>query len=148
MQKSLIDTSPFVALFDASDNYHKKIYSFLSKYKGNLITTWPVITETSYLLEDIGGARFDFLKQMESGAVQPLEIEFLDIAPLRKYMEKYADVPMDIADASLMYMADKYDIRNIISLDNDFNIYRTMDKKIIKNLISDLIPGRRRKDKK
>ena len=84
MQKSLIDTGPFVALFDASDNFHKKTLAFLRKYKGLLFTTWPVVTETSYLLEDVGEARIDFLKWMESGAVQPLEFELFDISPLRE----------------------------------------------------------------
>ena len=148
MKKSLIDTGPVVALFDASDNFHESIYEFVRAYRGAFFTTWPVVTEISYLLEDVGNARFDFLRWMESGAVQLLKTDYFDIPYLRFYMEKYKDIPMDLADASLLYMSDKSGIRNIVSLDGDFDIYRADNKKPMINLVADLLKGRKGRKRK
>lgn len=145
MQKSLIDTGPIVALFDASDNFHKGIYDFISEYQGSFCTTWPVMTEICYLLEDAGDSRNDFLRWVESGAIQILEIEYSDISQIRIYMAKYKDTPMDLADASLMNMSDKFSINYIVTLDGDFDIYRKKNKKQIKNLVSDLFSRRKKK---
>ena len=57
-------------------------------------------------------------------------------------MNKYKDVPMDLADASLMLISDKLDLRKIITLDKDFYVYRKQDGKCLENLISNLLPQR------
>ena len=57
-------------------------------------------------------------------------------------MNKYKDVPMDLADASLMLISDKLDLRKIITLDKDFYVYRKQDGKYLLNLISNLLPQR------
>jgi len=140
MQKSLLDTGPIVALFDKSDNFHKKIYNFFQENNYKLYVTWPVITEVSFLLDFNKGTQLDFIRWLETGALQVIDISLFDISILRQFMDKYSDVPMDLADASLMLLYEKLDINKIITLDSDFYIYRNLNGKAINNLISELIP--------
>ena len=51
MQSTLIDAGPLIALFDSSDSYHKRAVAFLKNSQGSFITTWPVITEVSHMLD-------------------------------------------------------------------------------------------------
>ncbi len=135
MQKTLIDSGPLIALFDGSDKHHLKVVEFLKTFKGELITSWSVITEVSHMLDFNLRVQIDFLKWVELGALMLYEISQNDITHIRAMMEKYSDIPMDLADASLMYIADRQSIKNIISIDSDFDIYRTIKKLHLNNLL-------------
>jgi len=135
MQKTLIDSGPLIALFDGSDKYHSKTVEFLKTFKGELVTSWSVITEVSHMLDFNLRVQIDFLKWVELGALTLYEISQNDITHIRAMMEKYSDIPMDLADASLMYIADRQSIKNIISIDSDFDIYRTIKKLHLNNLL-------------
>ncbi len=135
MQKTLIDSGPLIALFDGSDKHHLKVVEFLKTFKGELITSWSVITEVSHMLDFNLRVQIDFLKWVELGALTLYEISQNDITHIRAMMEKYSDIPMDLADASLMYIADRQSIKNIISIDSDFDIYRTIKKLHLNNLL-------------
>ncbi|MEQ8188351.1 MAG: PIN domain-containing protein [Candidatus Eremiobacterota bacterium] len=140
MQKSLLDTGPIVALFDKSDNFHKKIYNFFQYNNYKLYITWPVITEISFLLDFNKETQLDFIRWLETGALQVIDISLSDISILGQFMDKYSDVPMDLADASLMLLYEKLDINKIITLDSDFYIYRNLNGEALDNIISELIP--------
>jgi hypothetical protein len=135
MQKTLIDSGPLIALFDKNDNYHARVLSFLKNYKGKLITSWAVITEVSHMLDFNLQVQIDFLKWIELGGIEIYEISQNEIVQIRIMMEKYLDVPMDLADATLMYIANKENIKNIVSIDSDFDIYRTLKKQNLCNLL-------------
>ncbi len=141
MQRSILDTGPIVALFDKSDHFHKKLYDFFSKGNYIFYSTWSVITKVSFLLEFNVNSQLDFLKWVESGAIQMVELNILDISSISDYMSKYRDVPMDFADATLMCIAEKLDLKEIITLDKDFYIYRKNNGKYLNNLISGLLPN-------
>ena len=141
MQRSILDTGPIVALFDKNDHFHKKLYDFFSKGNYIFFSTWSVITEVSFLLEFNVNSQLDFLKWVESGAIQMVELNILDISSISDYMFKYRDVPMDLADATLMCIAEKLDLKEIITLDKDFYIYRKNNGKYLNNLISSLLPN-------
>ncbi|MCK9372420.1 MAG: PIN domain-containing protein [Sulfuricurvum sp.] len=135
MQKTLIDSGPLIALFDRSDRYHSNVIEFLKTYKGELITSWAVITEVSHMLDFNLQVQIDFLKWVERGGVTIYDISQSDIANIRLMMEKYIDIPMDLADATLMYIANTENIKEIVSIDSDFDIYRTLKKQNLKNLL-------------
>lgn len=139
MQKSILDTGPVVALFDSSDNYHKRIYEFFEKSNYKLYLTWPVITEISFLLDFNKETQLDFFKWLERGAIQIVQIDFEDITALRHFINKYNNIPMDLADASLMLISEKLNIKNIITLDSDFHIYRKLNGDYLVNVISGII---------
>ena len=130
----LIDSGPLIALFDKSDRYHQEVLSFLKSFNGKLVTTWAVLTEVSHMLDFNLQVQIDFLKWIELGAVEVYEITQNDLTTIIVMMEKYTNVPMDLADASLMFVAHKEDIRKIVSIDSDFDIYRTLKQGFVENV--------------
>ena len=58
---TLIDAGPLIALFNRNDKYHLKIKEFIKNYSDKLITTWPVITEVSHMLDFNIQTQIDFL---------------------------------------------------------------------------------------
>lgn len=135
MLKTIIDSGPLIALFDRSDKYHSKVLDFIKSYKGKLVTSWAVITEVSHMLDFNLQVQIDFLKWCERGGIEVYDISRTEISNIRIMMEKYIDVPMDLADATLMYIANKENIKNIVSIDSDFDIYRTLKKQSLNNLL-------------
>lgn len=135
MQKTIIDSGPLIALFDGSDKYHKVVLNFIKKYKGKLITSLAVITEVSHMLDFNLQVQIDFLKWCEVGGIEIYNISQDEISDIRIMMEKYIDIPMDLADGTLMYIANKENIKNIVSIDSDFDIYRILKKKSLRNLL-------------
>ncbi|KGE73223.1 type II toxin-antitoxin system VapC family toxin [Spirochaeta lutea] len=134
MQNTLIDAGPLIALFNKNDKYYQAISDFLKKYKGRLISTWPVITEVSHMLAFNVQAQIDFLRWIRLGGIIIEEIKYEGLDRIISLSEKYSDIPMDLADASLVYISEKLNIKEIITIDNDYYIYRTIDKEMIKNI--------------
>ncbi len=136
MLKTLIDSGSIIALFDRSDNYHQKVLEFVKSFNGEFITTWAVITKVSHMLDFDLRVQIDFLKWIELGGLKIYDIPQSEITNIRIMMEKYIDIPMDLADATLMYIANKEKIKNIVSIDSDFDIYRTLKKQSLYNLLN------------
>jgi len=135
MQKTIIDSGPIIALFDGSDKYHQIVVNFLKSFKGELISSWAVITEVSHMLDFNLNVQIDFLKWCELGGIKIYDISQEEIKNIRVMMEKYIDIPMDLADGTLMYIASKESIKHIVSIDSDFDIYRTLKKQSLTNLL-------------
>ena len=135
MRKTLIDSGPIIALFDKSDKYHLSVLKFMKTFKGELVTSWSVVTEVTHMLDFNLQVQIDFLKWCEIGGVNLYEISQDELRDIRVMIEKYSNVPMDLADATLMYIANKEKIKNIISIDSDFDIYRTLKKQNLNNLL-------------
>lgn len=129
MKAALIDTGPLYSFFDSSDKHAQTVRNFLSRYKGRLITTIAIVTEVSYLLGDMKPAQLDFIEWIQKGAVEIVDVGVQDFAEIHKGMTKYADTPMDFADATLVFIANKLKILNIITLDDDFRVYRLSGNK-------------------
>jgi uncharacterized protein len=66
----LIDTGPLVALFDASDNYHRTCLDILKDLGGPLLTVWPVLTEAFYLLSFSWKAQDNLLEFLGRGGME------------------------------------------------------------------------------
>ena len=125
MKDALIDTGPCIALFDRDDHFHNEIKSFLKNYRGHLITSWAVITETLHMLDFDYRVQLDFLKWLERGALEVAGPERKDLNRIIELTEKYHDLPIDFADATLLAIAERRQISSVISIDNDFQVYRT-----------------------
>ncbi|EMF80930.1 toxin-antitoxin system, toxin component, PIN family [Leptospira weilii serovar Topaz str. LT2116] len=80
-------------------------------------------------------AQSDFLEWIERGSIQILDIQLEDLRYIKTRMRKYSDLPMDLADASLMCIAEREGIERIISIDSDFSIYKTLKGKFLQNLL-------------
>ena len=130
----LIDSGPLIALFDADDNFHQRIQLFFKNHQLSFITTLAVVTEVSHMLNFSIKAQLDFFEWIMRKGVIISDINQNDIPRIMELTDKYADVPIDFADATLLVAAEKTGIRKIASLDSDFDIYRLSDKTQVKNL--------------
>ncbi|MBI4752876.1 PIN domain-containing protein [Candidatus Desantisbacteria bacterium] len=131
---TLTDTGPLVALLDKNDHHHDACVKAL-KYLpfGPLLTTWPCFTEAMYLLGEVGGYRYQ-VELWKLISIQRLVLHDLtttEIESMSLLMEKYQDTPMDLADASLVVVAQQRSLRRIFTLDRDFYIYRLADGSVI-----------------
>jgi uncharacterized protein len=135
VQNSLIDAGPIIALFDKDDKYHDIVLKFIKNFKGKLITSWPVITEVSYFLNFNINVQVDFYKWLEKNAVHIINFTQNDLKRIIELTEKYSDIPMDLADCSLIMISEQLSITNIITIDSEYYIYRTKNKKMLKNLL-------------
>lgn len=136
MKNSLIDAGPVIALFDNSDQYHLKVLNYLRDYEGRLISTWPVLTEVSYMLDFNTKTQLDFLDWVRDGGFEVQNLEQWQIGGIREKMEKYSDLPADFADTTLLEVAESRDIENIITLDQNFSVYRLKNGNSITNLLT------------
>ncbi|MDA3937913.1 MAG: PIN domain-containing protein [Spirochaetia bacterium] len=136
MRNTLIDAGPIIALFNKDDKYHKKIKNFLKNYNGKLTTTWPVVTEVSHMLDFNVQTQIDFLTWIQLGGVKREVIENENIGRIIELSMKYSDLPMDLADASLVVLSEKLKIKEIITIDSDYYIYRTIKKEMIENIFN------------
>jgi len=120
----LLDTGCIVALLDRSERDHARCVEVVSELTAPLVTCEAVIAESCYLLRRLRGAADAVLRNVEQGIFQiPFRLE-AQSKPVRALLKKYAGVPMDLADACLVHMADELDAGQILTLDGDFTIYR------------------------
>ncbi|HKV23887.1 MAG TPA: PIN domain-containing protein [Candidatus Acidoferrum sp.] len=121
----LVDAGPLVALVDADDQHHKKCVAALKTMREPLGTVWPPVVEAMYLLGDQPAAQEALWEMLERGAVALLPLDANDIPRMRELMRKYANRPMDLADAALIRAAEREGLRKIFTVDRrDFSIYR------------------------
>ncbi|MEM7552094.1 MAG: pilus assembly protein [Bacteroidota bacterium] len=135
MASTLIDAGPLIALFDKNDQYHQQALSFLQNNDTSLITTWPVVTEVSHMLDFSTKTQMNFLKWINRGGLRVFELEFYHIIRIIELSEKFDDVPMDLADASLIVASETLHIEEIASIDSDFYIYRNVRNQYLNNVI-------------
>ena len=126
VEKALCDTGPLVAIADRFDTSHIKCRDALVVFGGNLVTTWPVLTEAFYFVDDSRARNFlwEFILRP---AVEVLSLALGDLSRIRSLMTKYASLPMDFADASLVVLAERLRLGRVFTLDRrDFSLYRPL----------------------
>ena len=126
----LTDTGPLVALLDADDPYHTECVAALHRLPlGPLLTTWVCFTEAMYLLGEVGGYRYQAaLWNLRATGRLILHIPPLsEIDRMAALMAQYRDTPMDLADASLVAVAESHSMHRVFTVDTDFYIYRLVD---------------------
>ncbi len=134
----LVDSGPLLALFNAADHWHATVRAWLQTHaSARLVTTWPVATEVCALLaRRIGNpAALDFLRWAQRGGIgfdQPVEASLGEVLATS---ERFADLPFDLADASVAEAAARLKIRHLLSLDADFDVYRDRAGKPLDNLL-------------
>jgi hypothetical protein len=123
---TLTDAGPLIAIIDADEPDHVACMEALDQIVIPLVTTWPAFTEAMYLLARAGGIR---AQQALWRLVQTDRLIIVDLSPSAvdrsaRLMDQYADRPMDLADATLVALAEEQGDRRIFTLDADFQIYR------------------------
>ena len=122
--RALCDASPLIALFDLSDEAHALCTAALRTFTGSFVTTWPVLTEAFHFIDRPRG-RSLLWNFVLSDVVQVDDIVATELGRIRILMERYADLPMDFADASLVILAERLRVFNIFTLDRrGFSVFR------------------------
>ncbi len=135
MKKILIDSGPLIALFDRNDKYHTASIKFIKNNTSVLVTTLASVTETLHSLDFNRNAQIDFLGWVNAGAVILEPITSDDLQSIKQLIIKYSDLPMDFADACLVFLAEKLNITTIATIDRDFDVYRLKGKRSFTTLI-------------
>ena len=135
MRKILIDSGPLIALFDRDDKYHHASLEFIKNNRSELITTLASVTEVLHLLDFNRNAQVDYLSWIDSGAVSIEPITTDDFRRIKELITKYSDLPMDFADACLVFLGEKLNVNEIATIDRDFDVYRLKGKRPFTKLI-------------
>ena len=131
MRGVLVDAGPLVALLDRADPAHEPCVEVLKTLREPLMTVWPALTEAMYLLRGSWVGQKALWSRLETEALGLAPLEEGDAPRMRELMEKYRDLPMDLADAALVRVAERESLTRIFTLDRThFTLYR---------------PGRRRR---
>jgi uncharacterized protein len=123
---TLTDAGPLIAIIDADEPDHAPCVDALNRLTIPLVTTWPAFTEAMYLLARAGGTRAQqaLWRLMRTDRLVVADLSPSAIDRSARLMDQYADRPMDLADATLVALAEERGDRRIFTLDSDFQIYR------------------------
>ena len=126
MHAVLVDAGILVGYLDSRDGEHEDAVSAFASATGKLWTTWPAVAEAAYLLgRDYPEGRSALLAMIGDGALELARLDAEDAPRLRQLMEKYRDLPMDLADATLVRVAEREGIDTVLTFDRrDFKVYR------------------------
>ena len=130
-----VDSGPFVAWLNARDRHHAHAVAFFRARRERLVTTWPVISEVCHLAPR--QARAVFLRWIAVGGASVFHVPDDGAAQLAAWIEQYDDLPMDLADASLVWLSHHLNVLHIATLDRtDFSVYRGAGGKRFRNLFA------------
>ena len=121
----LVDAGPLVALIDRSDSHHQRCVDALATLRDPMGSVWPAFTEAMYLVSASAYAQRALWDMINVVGLRFIQIGLDDCPRMRELMWKYRDLPMDLADAALVRVAEREGLRRIFTIDRqDFEIYR------------------------
>ena len=127
----IVDTGPLVALLNSSDKHHKWVVQQLGDIQPPMVTCEAVLAEATHLTRTVPGARIALVAMLGEG--------FLNIgmavadhhSSLLTMVRRYNDVPMSLADACLVRLAELYPQSPVLTLDSDFVVCRKNGRQVI-----------------
>jgi hypothetical protein len=121
----LVDIGAIIALLDETDRWHQACAATLGQLPLPLLTSEAVLTETFHLIKRIRKEADVFWDQIRLGTIRLAKIEHSEMPHLERLMDRYRDRPMDFADATLVYLAERETIEIVFTVDQaDFATYR------------------------
>lgn len=121
----LVDAGPLVALIHIDDEHHLRCRDVLASLQEPMLTVWPAFTEAMHLLGFSHTGQDALWALLESDALRMSDLTVDDCRRMRELMKKYRDLPMDLADAALVRVAEREEIPRIFTIDRcDFTVYR------------------------
>lgn len=126
MRSVIVDSGFLIGLFDDRDPLHQRCREFLRDYRGRFLTSEAVLAETLALLSVDQQLRcLDWLGDAAQIGLLVVDRTPLDFRAAEKLVRKYADQPMDFADASVVLLAVRAGVREILTADQrDFSVYK------------------------
>ncbi len=136
-QTILVDTGPLVAAIDRRDRWHEWAVKELASVEAPLLTCEAVVSEACFLLQRVYGGRNALLGMLTDGLVKvPFQFS-QELMVIKDLLVRYESVPMSLADACLVRMAEQYPSSTVFTLDGDFKIYRINRDQIISVIMPD-----------
>jgi uncharacterized protein len=127
----IIDSSPLVAYFDADEMHHEWCVRQFESLKPPLLSCEAALTEAAYLISSRNGQAGRILEFVRDGIIKiPFRLE-VEADPIAALMRRYADLPMDLADACLVRMTETRRSVRVFTLDSHFKIYRRHGRQVI-----------------
>ena len=137
-QRVILDTGPLVAYLKRQDLHHQWAIAQLAKIKPPLLTCEAVIVEACFLLRSTYQGQKTVISLLKTGNIKiPFQLTE-ELSAVEMLMQQYQSVPMSVADACLVRMAELYSSSQIITIDSDFEIYRKNRNQVIPIIIPDV----------
>ena len=131
MNEIIVDTGPLVAYLDRSDRDHLWAKECFMQITRPLLTCEAVVAEALFLLRRGGIDPDGLLNLISRGLVVPDFSLAEEILVIQQLMRTYRNIPMSLADACLVRMAETHENSKVMTLDSDFVIYRKSRRKVI-----------------
>ena len=138
MKTWLVDTGPFVSYIDRTDPSHPTVAASLDTFSGQLATTSAVVTEVMHFLSDVVDGPLVFAELLAVSETRIVDLtEPAQVGVAARLMRKYADTPMDYADATLVLAAEALGVTDILTLDRrGFSTYRVAKGRAFRLVLS------------
>lgn len=138
MRTWLVDTGPFIAYISRNEPAHTRVGACMDGFSGQLVTTGAVVTEVMYFLSNVPNGPVSFAELLlASGARVAESMQPEQVQEAAELMGRYADTPMDFADATLVQLASELGVTDILTLDRrGFSTYRTAKGKAFRLVLS------------
>lgn len=122
----LVDAGPLVAILSERDQHYGVCFSAAKLLRGPFYTSWPVVTEAAYLLREQPGAVEKLLGRIRDSKLHLVPLGVGDVDGILAILTQYADQAFDLADATLMYLAEREGIEHVFTIDHrHFSLFRT-----------------------
>jgi len=129
----LLDTGPIVSMLVAREETHLACVEEAKRHSGQLVTCWPVITEAASMLKDYPIGIDAMFRMLNSGTITLAPLDNHDAESIGSIMATYRSIRCQLADASLVFLADREQIDTVFTLDRrDFGVYRTRTGRALK----------------
>lgn len=129
----LVDTGPIVAILSGADEHHEACIRQFEQIRMPLSTCWPVITEAAWLLQSYPADIERMLSLCDGRTFKLLTLDETDLVGIAAVLGKYEDLDIQLADASLVHLANRENIETIFTLDRrDFSVLRLAHGKKIR----------------
>jgi uncharacterized protein len=134
LKRVVVDAGSLIGWLTEDDKHHTRSRQFFAGFCGQLITTWPVVGEVCALLPEHLIA--PFLRWVGRGGVTVVDVPVSALGKMADNMDKYASLPMDLADASLIWLAEQVGVLDVATVDRrDFGVYRTAQGAAFNNVL-------------
>jgi predicted nucleic acid-binding protein len=131
----IADTGPLVAFLVKEDAHHAWARERFKDLPAPFVTCEPVLTETFHLVSRLRGGSRCFFDLVGSGLLT-VDWHLLDhVKDLRRLVSKYADLPMSLADACLVRLAEIHSKASVFTVDSHFKIYRKHGRQLISTIM-------------
>ena len=129
---AILDTGPIVAFLEKGEQSHNWACDQFASFDPGMLTCEPVITETLFILRRRGHDHAQLMKLLERGVIKIGLSLASHLDEIRRMMDQYAKLPMSLADACIVCMAEMNPRAEIVTLDRHFRVYRTSDRRVLR----------------